>query len=184
MTASKYTPSAIAWPNASVAKPAFMVVAALRSPRPRHVHDLAHAPPKRVILRFPRRRGLCAVHCAAVRTARCPSCDVLGRTMDGRVMLHGHGVRLRIVGGPARLERPVIVLAPHAYRAWRPPVDWHPPADGGVTPLTRTRSSAFRLTTRRLASCCAASSGTGSDKNCDFDVRRARARRWLRAATS
>jgi hypothetical protein len=52
------------------------------------------------------------------------------------------------------------------------PINWRPPADGGVALITRTRSSAFHLTTRRLTSCC---TGLSSD----FDVRRANTQRWL-----
>ena len=57
---------------------------------------------------------------------------------------------------------------------------WRPPAASGVPPVTRTLSSAFHRVIRWLTSCGAGSSGTGSD----FDVRRARARRWLHSATS
>ncbi|MFT5357300.1 MAG: hypothetical protein ACI9KE_004534 [Polyangiales bacterium] len=52
-----------------------------------------------------------------------------------------------------------------------------PPAADGVAPVTQTRLSVFHRMIRRLASCGAGSSGTGSD----FDVRRANTQRWLRA---
>jgi hypothetical protein len=51
------------------------------------------------------------------------------------------------------------------------PVDWRPPADGGVAPVRRTRLSAFHQTTRRLASYGAGSSGTGATSRCDEQTR-------------
>lgn len=100
---------------------------------------------------------------------------------------------LVVVPGPPILVGPFLLGPAHDLRriqrtrltfkvfseSWQCLVDWRPPAAAGVAPITRPRSSAFHLTTRRLTSC-----GAGSSGHSDFDVRRARAQRWLRAATS
>jgi len=41
---------------------------------------------------------------ATARPSCCPSCNHPGQTADGRVVLHGHGVRVRKLRGPRRAD--------------------------------------------------------------------------------